>query len=221
RPPLTDAEMREILDEVGLEPGELALANRAAQPPAPVIPTPMAPILRPRERTFLGLPTQIHSQRELPAVPSPELARRVVRELEQNLGGVGLAEQFGTGMTWSNSEAQASIDRRPDGALLTIRRSFDKLARKRRRKGMMLGAFAGLMTGAICTDMIPSLFVALEPLLVFGGIAAGMILGHRAARMVHEQNMDEERRTLDWVGERIEVLVEAESPRALPPGGSN
>ncbi|NVB39427.1 serine/threonine protein kinase [Pseudenhygromyxa sp. WMMC2535] len=215
RPPLSEHEVREIADEVGLELSDL-------RPPSPApVPThghKPAKRKRNRDRTYMGMPTQIHCERALPAVPSPEVTRRIVRELEQNLGGAGLVEHFGSGLAWSNSESEASIDRRPEGALLTVRRNFYRLARQRRRKGAFFGLFGGLVAGGVLTDIVPSLLAVVEPFLVFGGAAAGVMVGYEVVKKIHQRHMEEERRALDWVGERVQVLVEADAPQALPPG---
>ncbi|EDM77753.1 serine/threonine kinase family protein [Plesiocystis pacifica SIR-1] len=211
RPRLLESEMREIADEVGLELASLArdLNPRRDAATAPVDPH------RPPERTDFGLASQVRSERQLSSLPSGDTRRRIIREIEQNLGGVGRAEHFESGMTWSNAEAEANIDRHPGGAVLTLRRNFDKIARKRRRRGMALGAFGGLVTGAILTDAVPFMFM--EPLFVFSGVAMGLVVGHRVAKVIHERRMSEERRILDWLGERVQVLVAADEPYRLPP----
>ncbi|GEM_PF-1548984 len=169
------------------------------------------------ERREHGLRTQVRSERDLPTLPGPETRHRIIRELEQNLGGAGTVEHFDSGMAWSNREAEVSIDRRPDGARLTLRRSFGRIARKRRRRGMVFGSVLGLIAGAVMTDLIPNWLHVIEPLFVFGGAGIGLIFGHHIAEVLHGRQMNEERAQLDWLGERVEVLVEAEMP-ALPRG---
>ena len=124
-------------------------------------------------------------------------------------------------MTWANRESEASIDRCPGGARLTVRRSFSRLARKRRRRGLIFGAIAGTMFGGIMTEVVAPLWPALEPLVVFAGTALGMLLGTKFARALHERQMNEERGLLEWVGQRINALVEADDPaRMLGPADS-
>ncbi|HLT39820.1 MAG TPA: serine/threonine-protein kinase [Enhygromyxa sp.] len=200
RPSLTDVELREIADEVGLELHELS----TPEPPAEIASRSAT------EHTQFGLPTTILAERMLPAVPNLETQRRIVRELERNLGGTGIVEQFEAGMAWANSEAEASIDRCPGGARLSLRRSFARLARKRRRRGLIFGGIFGTILGGIIVDPLP--VVALEPLFVFTGTALGLLAGTKFARKLHERHMNEERALLGWLGERVAALVEADSP---------
>src|SRR5690606_29510057 len=109
-----------------------------------------------------------------------------------------------------NREAEASIDRCPGGARLSLRRSFARLARKRRRRGLIFGGIFGTILGGVIVDPLP--VVALEPLIVFTGTALGLLAGTKLARKLHERHMNEERALLDWVGERIAALIEADSP---------
>jgi serine/threonine protein kinase len=212
RPALSESEMAEIADEVGLA---LRDPNTATTPPAR---TDHHAPTRIGERTDFGLPSTILAQRELSALPNLDTQRRIVRELERNLGGTGIVEQFEAGLTWANSEAEASIDRQPGGARMVLRRSFAKLARKRRRRGMLFGFFGGTVAGGIATDLLPALLTAIEPVFVFSGMALGILAGLRVAKRIHERQMDEERALLHWVGERVEALVAAvQAPRALPP----
>ena len=228
RPHLNESELAEIADEVGLalqDPSEpeprpeperhrnfLARAFAAANPfskDAELEPT------RVGERSDLGLSTTILAKCNLSAMPSTGTQRRIIRELERNLGGTGTIEQFDTGMAWANAEAEASIDRHPEGARLVIRRGFAKLARKRRRKGMAVGGLLGMMSGAILTDL--AIFHFVEPILVFGGLAFGAAVGLNIARQLHANHMKEERALLEWIGRRIEALSASEQP-ALPEG---
>jgi serine/threonine protein kinase len=214
RPQLSEAEMAEIADEVGLELHPASAEPRytpghSDQPPEP---------FRVGERTHFGLPSTILSERELSALPSLDTQRRLVRELERNLGGTGIVEQFEGGMAWANSEAEASIDRQPGGARLVIRRDFAKLARKRRRRGILFGGFGGFFFGAMFTELLPSLLTAFEPVLVFSGLGLGIVAGINVAKKIHKQQMDEERALLGWVSDRAEALIVAEhDPPALPP----
>jgi serine/threonine protein kinase len=211
RPALSESEMSEIADEVGL-----ALRDPKAAPPPPTRTDDHRPT-RIGERTDFGLHSTILSERELSALPNLDTQRRIIRELERNLGGTGIVEQFDAGLAWANHEAEASIDRQPGGARLVLRRSFAKLARKRRRRGMVFGFIGGTIAGGIATDLLPALMVAIEPIFVFGGMALGILAGLRLATRIHERQMDEERALLRWVGERVEALVAAEeAPRALP-----
>jgi hypothetical protein len=213
RPALTESEMAEIADEVGLA---LRDPNSAPTPPARTevhAPTPIG------ERTDFGLPSTILAERELSALPNLDTQRRIVRELERNLGGTGIVEQFEAGLTWANKEAEASIDRQPGGARMVLRRSFAKLARKRRRRGMVFGFFGGSIAGGIAADLLPMFLLALEPVFAIGGMALGVLVGLQIAKRIHARQMDEERALLHWVGERVEALVAAErAPAALPPG---
>jgi hypothetical protein len=209
RPGLSESEMAEIADEVGLalrDPNE--------------VPTTRVEGVSPRigERTDLGLRSTILAERQLSALPNLDTQRRIVRELERNLGGTGIVEQFEAGLAWANQEAEASIDRQPGGARMLLRRNFAKLARKRRRRGMVFGFIGGTIAGGIATDLLPAFIMAIEPLFVFGGMALGILAGLRLATRIHERQMDEERALLLWVGERVEALVAAEqAPRALSP----
>jgi serine/threonine protein kinase len=213
RPALSESEMAEIADEVGL-----ALRDPNAAPTAGTRVEDRSPT-RMGERTDFGLPSTILAERELSALPSLDTQRRIVRELERNLGGTGIVEQFEAGLTWANTDAEASIDRQPGGARMVLRRSFAKLARKRRRRGMLFGFGGGTVAGGIATDLLPAFLIAIEPLFVFGGMAVGAIVGLRIAKHIHARQMDEERALLHWVGERVEALVAAErTPRELPPG---
>jgi predicted Ser/Thr protein kinase len=218
RPSLSEAELAEIADEVGLElhPRSGAPVNSGSsereQTHEPIE-------VRVGERTHFGLPSTILWERELSVLPSLDTQRRFVRELERNLGGTGIVEQFEGGMAWANSEADASIDRQPGGARLVIRRSFAKLARKRRRRGILLGGIGGVIAGGVMTDLLPALLVALEPVFVFSGIGLGILVGLEIAKKMHERQMHEERALLGWVGDRAEALIAAErDQRALPPG---
>jgi serine/threonine protein kinase len=213
RPSLSESELREIADEVGLD------LDLSTTPPS-TDPT-LAPASKSSsEYTYFGLPSTIAAERSLVALPNLETQRRIVRELERNLGGTGIVEQFEAGMAWANREAEGSIDRCPGGARLTLRRSFAKLARKRRRRGLIFGGILGTIFGGVVLDGIFPFLSALEPLVVFGGTALGMLAGTRFARMLHQRQMNEERTLLDWVGERVAALVEADTPRALGPGDS-
>lgn len=213
RPPLSKAELAAIADEVGLE-----LVATPTPTPANTSTTSSSTAI---ESKHFGLQSQVRSERALPILPTNTTTRRIVREFEQNLGGTGLVEQFETGLVWANDEAGANIDRRPKGALLTLRRSFATLARKRRRRGVLLGGFAGLIAGGTLTDLLAGYVTVLEPFLVFGGLAFGMVMGHRIAKQIHDRHMNEEQRQLDWLAQRIEVLVEGEhEPAALGSGGS-
>ena len=229
RPPLSDAELQAIADEVGLELGAThsetagASASTSAEPGASI--AALAPINRASslDQTLHGLPVTLHHERSLPCLPNPETQRRIVRELERNLGGTGIVEQFDAGMAWANREAEASIDRYPGGARLTIRRSFNKLARKRRRRGMIFGGLLGTICGGVFLDAVAPFFQAIEPLIVFSGTGLGILAGTRFARMLHGRQMDEERSLLEFVGERVAALVAADpAPRMLgeaPPTG--
>ena len=223
RPALSESEVEAIADEVGLELGhferelesvfddsEVALAKPAGAGEGSVE-------LLSGERSDFGFHTTVISERELSAMPGLGAQRRIVRELERNLGGTGVVEQFEAGMAWANHEAEASLDRRPGGSRLVLRRSIARIARKRRRRGMFIGGFAGTVAGAVMTDL--ALFVAIEPLLVFGGMAAGAFAGLQIARKIHGRHVREERALLGWVGERTEALIAAEEPpRALRAG---
>ncbi|PRQ08877.1 Serine/threonine-protein kinase PknB [Enhygromyxa salina] len=211
RPSLSEAEVAEIADEVGLE-------LHASSPDLGVDATAGEPNhFKAGERTHFGMPSTILAERELSALPSFDTQRRVVRELERNLGGTGGVEQFEGGMTWANREAEVSIDRQPGGARLVIRRSFATLARKRRRRGIVLGGFLGFFTGAVLTDLLPGLLVAFEPVLVFSGLGLGILAGLEVTKKIHERQMSEERELLGWVSERIAALVTAErDQQALP-----
>ncbi|MFV8749128.1 serine/threonine-protein kinase [Nannocystaceae bacterium ST9] len=211
RPPLSQAELHAIADEVGLElvPTPTSTPAPSSRPPA-AIPSTM------RLFTDLGMATHVRSERALSSLPSIAATRRVVREFEQNLGGAGTVEQFETGMTWANAEAEAALDRQPRGALLTLRRSFAKLARKRRTRGVALGGAAGLTLGAIFADFVPVMLNGLELLLVLGGLALGILVGHRIAKQIHDHHMSEEQRQLDWLAQRIGVLTEGETAGADP-----
>jgi serine/threonine protein kinase len=208
RPPLDYAELREIADEVGLALHE---PQNDAQP--------AAPRERPSalEHTHFGLPATIAVERTLAALPNLETQRRIVRELERNLGGTGIVEQFDAGMAWANKEAEAAIDRCPGGARLSVRRSFAKLARKRWRRGLIWGGIFGTMIGGILTE--PLLPWMIEPLVVFSGTALGMLGGTKLAKKIHRRQMKDERALLEWVGERVTALVEADTaPRSLDVG---
>jgi serine/threonine protein kinase len=211
RPSLSAAELAAIADEVGLD---LATTTTPARVPATAPPTAL-------ERSYFGLRDQIHSERSLPVLPTSATTRRIVREFEQNLGGTGLAEQFETGLVWANAEALANLDRRPVGALLTLRRSFAKLARRRRRRGVLLGGFAGIIVGGTLTDLVPAILGGLEPFLIFGGLALGIVAGQRIAKLIHDHHMGEEQRQLDWLARRVEVLVEGEGSPAGPASGAS
>jgi hypothetical protein len=200
---LSDAEVQAIADEVGLELRELS----SEAPPETALAGRSVP-----ERTHFGLPSTLASERMLPALPNLETQRRIVRELERNLGGTGIVEQFDAGMAWANSEAEAAIDRCLGGARLVMRRSFATLARKRRRRGLIFGGLLGMMLGGIFSDGLFFLSVSLEPLGLFGGAVLGMLAGSKLARTLHERQMNEERASLEWIGERVHVLVAAESP---------
>ncbi len=193
RPSLSKAELTEIANEVGLE-----LAPRPTPTPTAVTSTSL--------RSQFGFETQIRSERTLPVLPASSTTRRIIREFEQNLGGVGMVEQFETGLVWTNREAEANLDRRPVGALLTLRRNFAALARKRRKRGMLLGAFAGMVVGGTLMDTLG--IVALEPFMMVAGIAVGIVAGHRVAKRIHDRHLNEEQRHLDWLAQRIEVLGE-------------
>jgi serine/threonine protein kinase len=211
RPALSESEMAEIADEVGLTLRD----PNTASPPVRIDDQPT----RTGERTDFGLRSTILAERELSALPNFDTQRRIIRELERNLGGTGIVETFEAGLAWANQEAEASIDRQPGGARLVLRRSFAKLARKRRRRGMLVGFFGGTVVGGIATDLLPALMVAIEPILVFGGMAFGILAGLRLATRIHERLMDEERAHLRWVGDRVDALIAAEqTPPALPPG---
>jgi serine/threonine protein kinase len=213
RPALSESEMAEIADEVGL-----ALRDPHAAPPSPPSRIDGDPLTRMGERTDWGLHSTILAERELSALPNLDTQRRIVRELERNLGGTGIVEQFDAGLAWANQDAEASIDRQPGGARMVLRRSFAKLARKRRRRGMTFGFIGGTIIGGIATDLLPAFVMAIEPLFIFGGMALGILAGLRLATRIHERQMDEERALLGWVGERVEALVAAEQPpRALTP----
>jgi hypothetical protein len=201
-PNLSDAEMREIANEVGLELHERTSDVQPARAPV----SRSAP-----EHSHFGLPSTIAAERMLPALPNLETQRRIVRELERNLGGTGIVEQFESGMAWANRDAEAAIDRCPGGARLTVRRSFAKLARKRRRRGLIFGGIFGTMIGGILTDVLLPFMMPLEPLVVFSGTAAGLVLGSKIARKLHKRQMAEERALLAWVSERVHALVEADS----------
>ena len=210
RPHLSESEVAAIADEVGLE-------LHAASPRAPASSTAPGPALRHGERTHFGLSSTILAERTLSAMPRSETLRRIVHELERNLGGTGIVEQFDAGMTWANEVAEASIDRQPGGARMVLRRSFARLARKRRRRGMALGGLAGTVAGGISTELLPTLLIVLEPFFVFGGIALGVLAGLELAKAIHARQMAEERALLTWVGERAEALVTADDPAlALP-----
>jgi serine/threonine protein kinase len=212
RPGLSESEMAEIADEVGL-----ALHDPNAAPTSPVRSDEQKPT-RGGELTDFGLPSTILAERQLSALPNLDTQRRIVRELERNLGGTGIVEQFEAGLTWANKDAEASIDRQPGGARMVLRRSFAKLARKRRRRGMLFGFFGGTVVGGIATDLLPVFLSGLEPVLIFGGMALGLLAGLQLARKIHDRQMDEERALLGWVSERVEALISAEqAPRALPP----
>jgi len=171
------------------------------------------------ERTHFGLPSTILSERSLSAMPNLDTQRRIVRELERNLGGTGIVEQFEAGLAWANHEAEASIDRQSGGARLVLRRSFAKLARRRRRRGLLFGFLGGAMLGGILTDPVPAFMSDIEPLIVLGGIIMGMLSGHEVAKKIHARQMLEERSLLRWVGDRVEALIAAEADtRALPSG---
>jgi serine/threonine protein kinase len=213
RPGLSESEMAEIAGEVGL-----ALQDPNAAPASPT-PIDAQKPTRMGELTDLGLPSTILAERQLSALPNLDTQRRIVRELERNLGGTGIVEQFEAGLTWANKDAEASIDRQPGGARLVLRRSFAKLARKRRRRGLLFGFFGGTVLGGIATDLLPAFLMALEPMLVFSGMALGAVVGLQFAKKLHDRQMDEERALLGWVGERVEALIAAEqAPRVLPPG---
>ncbi|WP_181198386.1 serine/threonine-protein kinase [Enhygromyxa salina] len=217
RPGLSESEVAEIADEVGLDLHAPSSSELRPQPGPQPAPQPSEP-LRFGERTHFGLPSTILAERELAALPTTETQRRIVRELERNLGGTGIVEQFEAGMTWANHEAEASIDRQPGGARLTLRRSFARLARKRRRRGMLLGFFAGSIGGGVLIDLIPAVIGAIEPVIVFGGMGLGVLAGLEVAKKIHARQMNEERALLEWVGERVEALIEASGePRALRP----
>ena len=209
-PPLERAEMQAIADEVGLELREL---SRESTEPPPREPAALARRSVP-EHTHFGLPSTIAAERTLSTLPNLDTQRRIVRELERNLGGTGIVEQFEAGMAWANRDAEAAIDRCPGGAKLTVRRSFAKLARKRRRRGMIFGGIFGTMIGGICSEAIVPFLHWAEPLVVFSGTAVGLLLGVKLARKLHQRQMNEERALLDWVGERIDALVEAETDPA-------
>ena len=214
RPGLSESEVAAIADEVGLDlhaPSEPAERSSAAEI--------TSEITLGGERTHFGLPSTILSERSLSAMPSLDTQRRIVREIERNLGGTGIVEQFEAGLAWANHEAEASIDRQTGGARLVLRRSFAKLARKRRRRGLLFGFLGGAMLGGILTDPLPHFLDAIEPLIVFGGMGFGMLVGHEVAKKIHARQMLEERSLLRWVGDRVEALIAAEADaRALPPG---
>jgi serine/threonine protein kinase len=213
RPSLSEAEVAQIADEVGLD--LRAQSSDTDDEPTP----PELSQFKIGERTHFGLPSTILAERELSGLPGLDTQRRIVRELERNLGGTGIVEQFDGGMTWANTESEASIDRQPGGARLVVRRSFAKLARKRRRRGMALGGFLGFFAGAVLTDLLPHLLVAFEPMLVFGGLGLGILGGLELAKKMHARQMNEERALLGWVSERVEALISAErDQKALPPG---
>ncbi|KIG14143.1 Serine/threonine protein kinase [Enhygromyxa salina] len=217
RPPLSEAEVAEIADEVGLDLHASSGSSPGSRPDAAARELDQFKI---GERTHFGLPSTILAERELSALPSFDTQRRVVRELERNLGGTGIVEQFEGGMTWANNEAEVSIDRQPGGARLVIRRSFDRLARRRRRRGMVLGGFLGFFTGAVLTDVLPGLLVAFEPVLVFSGLALGILAGLEVTKKMHQRQMNEERALLGWVSERVAALITAErDQKALPAEG--
>jgi predicted Ser/Thr protein kinase len=227
RPPLTQAELRAIAEEVGLElEGDWTGPRRALDQAGPD-PAGLAPITTPSAldqthfQTHFGLPATLRVERALARLPNPETQRRIVRELERNLGGTGNVEQFDAGLAWANRESEASIDLLPGGARLSIRRSFAKLARKRRRRGLIVGGILGTIVGGVLLDVAP-LLAAIEPLFVFGGAGLGMLFGTRFARALHTRQMHEERAVLEWVGERVAALTEADtSPRMLEPGDAH
>jgi serine/threonine protein kinase len=203
RPPLEYAELQAIADEVGLALHE---PSNEAQP----VVQPERPSMG--EHTHFGLPATIAAERSLAALPNLDTQRRIVRELERNLGGTGIVEQFEVGMAWANKEAEAAIDRCPGGAKLSVRRSFAKLARKRWRRGLIWGGIFGTMLGGIFTEALPWM---IEPLVVFSGTALGMLAGTKLAKKIHKRQMKEERALLEYVGERVAALVEADSSRSL------
>jgi hypothetical protein len=212
RPKLSAAELGEIAEELGLELA--GPPQRATHEPSHEAPEPAALERSLPEQTHHGLPVTILAERMLPALPDHETQRRIVRELERNLGGTGIVEQFEAGMAWANKQAEASLDRTQGGARLTLRRSFAKLARKRRRRGLILGGFLGTIFGGIVLDALFPFAGAIEPLVVFSGTALGMLLGTKLARSIHARQMHEERAVLGWIGERIESLVAAQAPKA-------
>ena len=104
------------------------------------------------------------------------------------------------------------------GARLVLRRSFAKLARKRRRRGMTFGFVGGTMLGGMCTELLPAFLAVLEPFVVFGGMGLGIFAGLQIAKKIHQRQMDEERALLRWLAERVEALVAADrAPKALRP----
>ncbi len=203
RPPLSADELSAIADEVGLELVATPAPSGSSVPAHSIA------------RSQFGLESQIRVERALPMLPTQTTTRRIVREFEQSLGGSGLVEVFETGLVWANDESEANIDRRPRGALITLRRNFAKLARKRRRRGMVLGAFAGMTAGGTLTELIPHFLSVFEPFMVFGGLALGIIAGQRIAKEIHDRHLDEEQRQLDWVAKRIELLIEGERDPAM------
>jgi serine/threonine protein kinase len=212
RPKLSAAELDEIAEELGLELA--GPPQRATHEPSLEAPEAAALERSLPEQTHHGLPVTILAERMLPALPDHETQRRIVRELERNLGGTGIVEQFEAGMAWANKQAEASLDRTQGGARLILRRSFAKLARKRRRRGLVLGGFLGTIFGGIVLDALFPFASAIEPLIVFSGTALGMLLGTKLARSIHARQMHEERAMLGWIGERIVSLVEAQAPKA-------
>jgi hypothetical protein len=212
RPGLRESELAEIADEVGLalrDPHAPATASRSSRDE----PTPIG------ERTDFGMPSTILAERSLSALPNLDTQRRIVRELERNLGGTGIVEQFEAGLTWANKEAEGSIDRQPGGARLVLRRSFAKLARRRRRRGLVFGFFGGTILGGISTELLPAFLMMLEPIVVFGGMGLGALAGLQLAKKIHQRQMDEERSLLRWVAERVEALIAAEQPPRALTGG--
>ena len=100
RPPLSAAEVAEIADEVGL-----ALVPEASpSQPAPRRPTATSPALR--KPTSFGFESNVRVEYELPGLPGPATIRRLVRELEQNLGGVGMVMRT-WGESWSGIQVRA------------------------------------------------------------------------------------------------------------------
>jgi hypothetical protein len=211
RPPLNEAELSEIAEEVGLDLRELASAD-------PVDSASQAFAPRPAERTRFGLSASLLVERSLPALPSGDTQRRIVRDLERNLGGIGSVEQFHAGMTWANKETEVSIDHCPGGARMILRRSFTKLARRRRVRSLTLGGVLGMMLGGIMLDVFTFLG-PLEPLIVFAFAALGMVVATRIVRQIHARQMDEERALLGWVADRAGALIDAQT-HALGPSGS-